>query len=80
MTDPEDSRPEDSSHDRSLRVAERAHLLPGVLAAGSDDPTAQAEAILAESDRRVLEPEATQAESTQTDEATAEQRTSEHSA
>ncbi|MFI6231053.1 hypothetical protein ACIBCR_27520 [Micromonospora echinospora] len=35
------------------RVASRAiHLLPEERAAGSDDPRAQAQAILAESDRR----------------------------
>jgi len=50
------------------RVAERAHLLPEELAAGSADPTAQAEQILAESDRRTDEPEQTQRESVQADE------------
>ncbi|MET7878713.1 hypothetical protein ABZS52_17475 [Micromonospora profundi] len=34
------------------RVESRAHLLPEEAAAGSDDPEAQAEAILAESDIR----------------------------
>lgn len=34
------------------RVAERAHLLPEEIAAGSDDPEAQAEAILDDSDER----------------------------
>ncbi|MEU4401260.1 hypothetical protein ACIQH6_11395 [Micromonospora orduensis] len=34
------------------RVESRAHLLPEEAAAGSDDPQAQAEAILAESDIR----------------------------
>jgi hypothetical protein len=48
------------------RVAERAHLLPEELAAGSDDPERQAEAILAESERRTLEPEETRHESSQT--------------
>ncbi len=56
------------------RVAERAHLLPEELAAGSDDPTAQAEQILSESDRRTDEPEQTQQESTQTDESTSTDR------
>lgn len=64
----------------SDRVAERAHLLPEEIAAGSDDPSAQAEAILAESDRRTAEPEATQRESVQTDESTAAERTAEDSA
>jgi hypothetical protein len=48
------------------RVAERAHLLPEEIAAGSDDPERQAEAILEDSDRRTLEPEATRHESVQT--------------
>ncbi|WP_249412191.1 hypothetical protein [Micromonospora endophytica] len=34
------------------RVESRAHLLPEEAAAGSDDPQAQADAILAESDLR----------------------------
>ncbi|SCL18222.1 hypothetical protein GA0070616_1460 [Micromonospora nigra] len=34
------------------RVESRAHLLPEEAAAGSDDPQAQADAILADSDRR----------------------------
>ncbi|MGW5559899.1 hypothetical protein ACWER9_22090 [Micromonospora sp. NPDC003944] len=34
------------------RVESRAHLLPEEAAVGSDDPQAQAEAILAESDMR----------------------------
>jgi hypothetical protein len=48
------------------RIAERAHLLPEEIAAGSDDPEQQAEAILTESDRRTDEPEATREESPQT--------------
>ena len=48
------------------RIAERAHLLPEEIAAGSDDPEQQAEAILAESDRRTDEPQATRDESSQT--------------
>ncbi len=48
------------------RIAERAHLLPEEIAAGSDDPKQQAEAILMESDRRTDEPEATREESSQT--------------
>ncbi len=48
------------------RVAERAHLLPEEIAAGSADPEGQAEAILAESDRRTDQPEQTRDESTQT--------------
>ncbi len=49
----------------SERVAERAHLLPEEIAAGSADPTAQAEQILAESDDRTDNPERTQRESSQ---------------
>jgi hypothetical protein len=52
----------------SDRVAERAHLLPEELSAGSADPTAQAEQILAESDRRTEDPEGTQQESVQANE------------
>lgn len=48
------------------RVAERAHLLPEEIAAGSADPEGQAAAILAESDRRTDQPEQTGEESTQT--------------
>jgi len=50
------------------RIAERAHLLPEEIAAGSADPQAQAEQILAESDRRTDEPEQTQQESVQANE------------
>lgn len=53
----------DPDHDR---IEERAHLLPEERAAGSDDPEAQAAAILAESDERVADPEGTRAESSQT--------------
>ena len=48
------------------RIAERAHLLPEEIAAGSDDPERQAEVILEESDRRTQEPEQTRRESVQT--------------
>lgn len=48
------------------RVAERAELLPEERAVGSADPEAQAEAILADSDERVEDPEGTREESTQT--------------
>lgn len=48
------------------RIAGRAELLPEEEAAGSDDPEAQAEAILEESDERVDDPERTGRESTQT--------------
>jgi hypothetical protein len=48
------------------RIETRADLLPEELAAGSDDPEKQAEAILAESDDRTDHPDSTQEESTQT--------------
>ena len=48
------------------RIAERAHLLPEEIAAGSADPVQQAEAILAESDQRTEHPQATRDESPQT--------------
>jgi hypothetical protein len=48
------------------RIAERAHLLPEEIAAGSADPEQQAAAILAESDERTDAPEATREESQQT--------------
>lgn len=48
------------------RVERRSELLPEEQEAGSDDPTAQAEAILADSDERTEDPEKTRHESTQT--------------
>jgi hypothetical protein len=48
------------------RVERRADLLPEELAAGSDDPKQQAEAILEDSDERTERPEETRQESTQT--------------
>jgi hypothetical protein len=48
------------------RIEQRAELLPEELAAGSDDPEAQAEAILQESDERVDDSSGTRADSTQT--------------
>jgi hypothetical protein len=54
---------ETPDHDR---VESRAELLPEELSAGSEDPTAQAEAILEESDERTNAPEQTRHESTQT--------------
>lgn len=47
-------------------VDERAELLPEELAAGSDDPAAQAQVILEESENRTLHPEETRHESSQT--------------
>ena len=48
------------------QVQGRAELLPEELAAGSDDPQEQAEAILEESEERTQHPEKTRHESTQT--------------
>ena len=50
------------------RIETRAELLPEEQAAGSEDPEAQAEAILSESDERTARPGETQRESTQTPE------------
>jgi hypothetical protein len=47
------------------RIDRRADLLPEERAAGSDDPEAQAEAILEESDDRTDHPAQTQRESVQ---------------
>ena len=60
MTDPEAERDE-------RRVGQRAsELLPEEVAAGSEVPLEQAEAILAESDDRTNNPERTQEEYQQT--------------
>jgi hypothetical protein len=48
------------------RIDSRADLLPEEVAAGSDDPHDQAEAILEDSDERTDDPEGTRHESTQT--------------
>jgi hypothetical protein len=50
------------------RVTGRQNLLPEEEAAGSDDPSAQAEAILEDSDERTEDPEGTLHRSTQTPE------------
>lgn len=52
--------------DTDARVETRGQLLPEEQAAGSDDPEAQAEQILADSDERVADPEGTKRNSTQT--------------
>lgn len=57
---PDDTRPEERD------VDSRADLLPEERAAGSDQPHDQAEAVLEESEKRVLDPEETQLASTQT--------------
>ena len=48
------------------RVQSQRELLPEELAAGSDDPEAQSEAILEDSEERTEHPEQTRHESTQT--------------
>jgi hypothetical protein len=53
------------SHEED-RIQERAELLPEEATAGSDDPEAQAQAILEESDERTDHPQATRHESNQT--------------
>ena len=73
MTHP-DRPPSDNPQDEAAdddRVAERAHLLPEEIAAGSEDPIGQAEQILAESDDRTDDPERTQQEYSQTNESDA---------
>ncbi|HTZ43117.1 MAG TPA: hypothetical protein VMB79_04590 [Jatrophihabitans sp.] len=56
-----------TEHPDPDRVQRRAHELnPEELAVGSDDPEAQAEAILADSDERTEHPERAARESTQT--------------
>lgn len=55
-----------TQQDDDGRVASRAELLPAGAAAGSEDPEAQAEAILEESDERTEDPERTRRESSQT--------------
>lgn len=57
------------SHDAErdhARIESRAELLPEERVAGSDDPEAEAEAILEESEERTDHPEETRLESTQT--------------
>ncbi len=56
----------DPSEPDPEHVASRAELLPEEEAAGSDDPFAQAEEILQESQERTDDPEGTRRESTQT--------------
>lgn len=64
MTSSEDRREEQRDEERAEQRA--SELLPEEVAAGSDAPLAQAEAILAESDDRTEDPAGTQRESSQT--------------
>jgi hypothetical protein len=58
MTEP-DSTDEPADHRMPPEIVDsRAELLPEEVAAGSDDPRAQAEAILLESEERVHDPDA----------------------
>lgn len=57
---------ESTPDDFADQIDRRAELMPDEQAAGSDDPEAQAAAILAESEERTLQPERTRQESTQT--------------
>lgn len=59
-----DSRPD--THPDADAVASRAELLPEEKEAGSADPQAQAEAILADSQERTEDPEGTRHDSNQT--------------
>ncbi|WP_341229508.1 hypothetical protein [Nocardioides salarius] len=66
-TDPTpEHAPHPDAHPDSDAVASRAELLPEEKEAGSDDPQAQAEAILADSQERTEDPEGTRDDSTQT--------------
>jgi hypothetical protein len=64
-----------SNHPDEDHITSRAELLPEEAAAGSDDPHAQAEAILEESQQRTEDPAGTGAASAQT--STPEERPSE---
>jgi len=55
-----------SEHPDEDRIDRRAELLPEEQEAGSADPEAQAEAVLADSDERTDDPEGTRDESVQT--------------
>ena len=58
-----------TEHPDAHRIDERAGLLPEEQAVGSDDPQAQAEVILADSDARTEDPEGTRDDSSQTPDA-----------
>ena len=65
MTAPEDQQ--EHHHDQPAdRVEKRAELYPEESSVGSEDPEAQAQAILEESDERTDFPEETRHESQQT--------------
>lgn len=58
--------PHEHDRDRDERTLRRADSIPEESAAGADDAEQQAEAVLADSDERVEDPEGTRADSTQT--------------
>ncbi len=60
------SEPTDDTQPDQSRTDERATLLPEEQAVGSDDPQAQARAVLEDSDERTAQPEKTKRESVQT--------------
>ena len=60
------SQPAEQHDQPADRVEKRAELWPEEANAGSEDPEAQAEAILAESDERTDHPAETRHDSTQT--------------
>jgi hypothetical protein len=62
--DPEDQEFMDG--EAGDRVAKRAQLLPEEQAVGSDDPEAQAAAVLADSEERTEDPQGTRREYSQT--------------
>jgi len=55
--DPTPPPGDDDDETQARHVASRAELLPEELAVGSDDPQAQAEAILLESEERTEHPD-----------------------
>jgi len=55
--DPTPPPDDDDDETQARHVASRAELLPEELAVGSDDPQAQAEAILLESEERTEHPD-----------------------
>jgi len=59
VTEPESADPQAAADQvTDENVVTRAELLPEELAVGSDDPAAQAEAILLESEERINDPDA----------------------
>lgn len=62
-----DRQPTEHDADRDhARAQHRADSVPEESAAGADDPEQQAQAVLADSDERVEDPEGTRADTSQT--------------